>query len=301
MSHAPQLQNPLLLISSDAEWLGRSLESVLEMNGYTVVRAQGGRRTLELARRLRPDALILDETLTEMSGVDVCKALRDDPLFDHSSPVIITSAARHADHVRTRAYDAGAWEYCTQPIDVDTLVLKLRNFVRGKRDLEEARQKMFVDPMTGLFSMTGLERWGETLGALARRQHEALACVAVQPASGAPHQSPHSVVITRMADLCRTSSRRSDVVGYLGDSRFAILAPDTNRSGVEGLVERLRTAIRDEGSTSGPWDVSVGYAAVEDFASAKLSAQELIQRAETALAQAYMLNSTMSFDDLPVN
>src|SRR5688572_8839408 len=74
---------PLVLIGSKGEWLGRSLESVLESAGYAVIRVEGGQRSLELARRLKPDVVILDEDLGGMTGVGVCQALRDDPLFDH--------------------------------------------------------------------------------------------------------------------------------------------------------------------------------------------------------------------------
>jgi PleD family two-component response regulator len=301
--------NPLILIASEGEWLGRSLESVLETSGYSVVRVQGGRRAIELARRLRPDAIILDENLGGMSGVAVCQAFRDDPLFDHAAPIFVTAPAPAADHVRSRAYGAGAWDYCSQPIDVDILLLKLRNFVRGKRDLEQARSKLMVDPATGLYSAHGLERWAETLGALARRQHEAFACVAVQPASGpgaASYEQTDSQaeLMTRLAELCQNNSRRSDVVGHLGDSRFAILAPDTDDTGVLGLVERIRKALRASQAAPGwrkEWDLSIGYAAVKDLGDGEVNASDLMGRAQAALTHAYMLNRPLSFDDLPLN
>lgn len=305
----PQIaaESPLVLIASDGEWLGRSLESVLETSGYTVVRAQGGKRALELARRLRPDAVILDENLGGMSGVSVCQALRDDPLFDHAAPIFVTAPAPSADHVRSRAYAAGAWDYCSQPIDVETLLLKLRNYVRAKRDLEVARAKLMVDPATGLYSAHGLERWAETLGALARRQHEAFACVAVQPAASTPgHQQTEAQaeLMARLAELCQNNSRRSDVVGHLGDSRFAILAPDTDDNGVLGLVERIRKALRVSQASPGwkpEWDLSIGYAAVKDLGEGEINATDLMGRAQAALTHAYMLNRPLSFDDLPVS
>jgi CheY-like chemotaxis protein len=83
----------LVLIASQGEWVGRSVESVLELNGYTVLRVEGGRRALDVARRTNPDALILDVSLSEMGGIEVCRALTSDPLFDPSTAIFIRARA----------------------------------------------------------------------------------------------------------------------------------------------------------------------------------------------------------------
>jgi len=127
----------LVLIASDGEWAGRSLESVLELNGYSVVRVERGRRALELARRTPLDAIFLDAATADMGGIEVCRALRDDPLFDHSTPIIITSAVAGAHRAGAAAFAAGAWEYCSQPFDVETLMLKLGTFVRAADTVRE--------------------------------------------------------------------------------------------------------------------------------------------------------------------
>ena len=78
-------RQPLVLIASQGEWVGRSVESVLELNGYAVLRVDGGRRALDLARNVSPDVLILDTALSELDGIKVCRALTNDPLFDPGS------------------------------------------------------------------------------------------------------------------------------------------------------------------------------------------------------------------------
>src|SRR5262249_10664906 len=135
----------LVLIASDGEWAGRSLESVLELNGYSVVRVERGRRALELARRTPLDAIFLDAATTDMGGIEVCRALRDDPLFDHSTPIIITSAVAGAHRAGAAAFAAGAWEYCSQPFDVETLMLKLATFVRAADTVRDARGGGLLD------------------------------------------------------------------------------------------------------------------------------------------------------------
>src|SRR6478736_325845 len=114
-----QSQAALVLIASGGEWVGRSLENVLESNGYTVLRVESGRRALELARRTNPDAILLDDSLADIGAVEVCKALRDDPLFNRATPIFITAAAAQATRAKTAAYAAGVWDYCTLPVDVE--------------------------------------------------------------------------------------------------------------------------------------------------------------------------------------
>src|SRR6476619_2649826 len=232
----------LVLIASHGEWVGRSVESVLELNGYTVLRVAGGRRALDLARRVNPDAVLLDDTLSEMGGVEVCRALRDDPLWDHSIPIFVTSPAPASNRVRLAAYEAGAWDFCSQPLDVETLLLKLSTYVRARRRLEDVQASSLIDPLTGLYSMFGLQQWAEQLGARASRNHEPLACLAVT-SNAVASGKPASTELTYMADICRAQSRKSDIVGYVGESRFAILAPDTDESGARQFVDRLQRAV----------------------------------------------------------
>jgi PleD family two-component response regulator len=300
----------LVLIASHGEWMGRSVESVLELNGYSVLRVDGGRRALELARGSSPDALILDTSLPEIDGIEVCRGLVDDPLFDHSTPIFMTSTAPVSNRVRLEAYEAGAWDFCAQPLDVETLLFKLRTFLRARRRAEAAQSISLIDPLTGLYSAFGLRHWAETLGARAARNHEPFACVAVSSlGSGADARTSKSssARLNWLADVCRTQARKSDVIGYVGESRFAILAPDTDAPGARRLVDRLQDAL--EGS-AGQKEVEIegrhpalhaGFYAASDFSAVKVEAAEVVRRAETALQYALMggTEETLSFDELP--
>jgi PleD family two-component response regulator len=294
----------LVLIASDGEWEGRSLESVFELNGYSVIRVERGRRALELARRTPLDALFLDAGLADMGGVEVCRALRDDPLFDHATPIVITSSVPVAHRVSTAAYAAGAWEYCSQPIDVETLLLKLGTFIRARRAVRDAEANALTDPTTGLFTSHGLEQWAKHLGARALRKREPIACVAVMPQalseariwSSGEHASDQVTseilnhdALTRIVDVCREESRRSDVIGYLGQSRIGILAPDTDADGAEMFVGRLTRALEKGSSVAGSGPkafLHAGYCAIADLSAAGVEPGEMLRRAEVALEHA---------------
>jgi len=300
-----QKRSPLVLIASDGEWFARSLESVLELNGYLVHRSAGGSRAVEAAHSIRPDAILLDDAHSDMSTLGICRALRDDPLFDHSTPIVITSSAPSAHRVRTEAFAAGAWEYCGQPLDIEALLLKLSTFIRARRELAMAQS--LTDPITGLYSPLGLEQWAKKLGAMALRKHESIACVAVMSTANAaegvlaPESEENEEALNRMADVCHAQSRRSDVVGYLGQSRFAIIAPDTDAPGAQKLIARLREALSAVSGVEGSL-LRAGYCAMTNVAAAAINPAELMRRAEAALHYAEVSGSadrTFSFDELP--
>lgn len=301
---ASQKRNDLVLIASDGEWFARSLESVLELNGYSVRRSLGGSKALDAAHQFHPDAILLDDATSDISTVGVCRSLRDDPTFDHSTPIIITSSAPGAHRGRTDAFAAGAWDYCGQPLDVEALLLKLATFIRARREMLMAQA--LTDPATGLYSPLGLEQWATKLGAMAERKHESLACVAVASTrsagvgEGGSEEREGDEALSRLAQLCQAQSRRSDVVGYLGQARFAILAPDTDAPGAQKLVARLREALsqRARGEES---SLRAGYCAVS-LGSGAMNPTELMRRAEAALQYAEVSgysDRTYSFDELP--
>jgi len=292
----------------------RSLETVFAERGFDVTRSISGKQALKLARRGEFDVIMLDERIDELSGIGVCEALRDDPLFDHATPIVINSQSHTTLPSRNRAYTAGAWEYCHQPVDFDALFLKLGTFLRARQHLAVAQSRSLMDAASGLYTTFGLEHLAEQLGARALRNHEPFACVAFspeqEPPSAAARRSPAEDDIGAFDDaaqVVREHSRKSDVLARTGAHRLSMLAPDTDAEGARLLVARLQRAL-DAASRnttiSGSVRLRAGYCAVSDLAAAKVDLVELVHRAERALADAPVTGergSVVSFDDLPLS
>ena len=295
------------LVGFSDEWMRRSMETVFQEKGYQVTRTGSGKEALRLARHGGFDVIMLDERIEHLSGVDVCIALRDDPLFDHATPIVIVSSAHSSLPSRTAAYAAGCWEYCHQPVDVDGLFLKLTTFLRARRELAEHQAKSLMDPSSGLYTEFGLQQLAEQLEARAVRNHEAFACLAFsseqteQAASGGSETD--STAFSDLANAVRGQARRSDVVAKKGQSQLAVLAPDTDADGARLLVARLQREIDAARSGRGSGvRLRAGICAVSDLAVANIDVQELVHRAESALSHvgsADTPSSVVSFDDLP--
>jgi CheY-like chemotaxis protein len=302
---------PLALVACSDDWMSRALESIFQQRGYVVAHTRSGAQCLELARLANHDLLIVDESLSDLSARDVCRAIRDNARFDHSIPIVVTTPAPPSPRARMEAYSAGAWEYCSLPTDVDPVFVKLETFIRARGEITVARSEDFVNATTGLYTPFGLRQLAGKLGSRALRKHEAFACVAFAPqvqdreigSSMLWKESPGG--FADVAHVFREQSRQSDVVGHVGDMRLAILAPDTDAAGARLLVARLQReldrAVKTK-SIAGQVRLRAGYSAVPDLATSKINVAELVHRAENALDHAPIQgdgDAIVSFDDLP--
>ena len=283
---------PLVLLACADEWLSRSFASVFEQHGYAVERAKTGARALRQARSVNPDVVVLEEGNGDLDALAICAALGSDPLFDHMVPIVVTSATPVTPETRHAAYAAGAWEYCSHPVDLEALMLKLATFQRARSESIARQGERFVDRETGLYTETAFERVAELVGARAMRGHEPLACITISLQDDAPTTSRRNVgaddqreSFAAVADVCRSQSRKSDIVAHLSDSRLVILAPDTDVNGAKLLVGRLRTALARAAQSASLSERGLrgGYTAVADLADSGVEPAELVRRATSSL------------------
>ena len=284
---------PLVLIANDQEWSARSIESILGPNGYNVVRAYTGQQALERARTAQPDLIILDAQMPDMHGFEVCRALRSDPRFSATTPIVITTSGPSGRSQRLEAYQAGAWEFLGQPLDGESLLLKLGTFLQSKREVDSLREESLLDSGSGLYNMRGLARRAKEIGAEAFRRRDPLACVVFSPDAEssdeveAESEEEEQRMNDQVALLFRQAGRASDAIGRLGQSEFAVIAPATGPEAALRMVRRLGGTV--EGTPiavrGGERSVRIkaGYCAVPDFAESSVDAVELLLRATTAL------------------
>jgi PleD family two-component response regulator len=302
---------PIVLLANDQEWSARSLESILGPHGFASVRAFTGRQALELSRRMQPDVIIIDAGMPDMSGIDLCRQLRTDLELPSSTPIIMTTAGAAPRTERLEAYQAGAWEFLSLPVDADALILKLRVFVRAKREIDRSREESLLDSATGLYNVRGLTRRAREIGSEATRRRAPLACVAFAATPANEIELSNTDVLEpwaaeQLGDICRRSARSSDAIGRLGQSEFAVIAPATDTAGAIRLAKRLRETIEASdltiGDTTRRYRVRAGYYAVADFSQSSIDAVEVMLRAAAALRHVRTTPTTLgisAFEDVP--
>ena len=105
-----------VLIVEDNELNMKLFHDLLEAHGYATVGTRNGIEALELARKHRPDLIIMDIQLPEVSGLEVTKWLKDDPELKTIPVVAVTAFAMKGDEEHIR--EGGCEAYLSKPISV---------------------------------------------------------------------------------------------------------------------------------------------------------------------------------------
>jgi two-component system chemotaxis response regulator CheY len=239
--HTPQ-PVPRILIANDQEWTARSLESILAAEGYEVVRAFTGNQAFDRALDSRPDLIVLDTQLPDISGPEVCRRLRAHPAVGWAVPIILTTAGSNGRTRMLEAMEAGAWDFATQPFDGPLLLARIRTYLNAKAAFDHASAEATIDGETGAYNRRGLAQRLSELWSDARRRGEPLTClvIAAQVPELESALEQAQVMAAAVAQAIRSSVRGSDPVARLSPLEFAIMAPNLDHDAALELLDRVQ-------------------------------------------------------------
>ena len=165
----------LLIVDDDPE-LRHFLRTELEIEGYSCGEAASGQQALMQLRESRWDLLLLDWTLPDFSGVEICRRLRGS---DDQTPVLMLTAR---DDVRERveALDAGADDYLTKPFSIEELLARVRARLRNASKASSEPETLQLADLQLTAASREVSRGGESIS-LTGREFELLHLLLRQP------------------------------------------------------------------------------------------------------------------------
>ena len=120
------MRNHKILIVEDEKALSELLAYALEREGFQTLTASGGQQAAELARANRPDLILLDLMLPDMSGFDLCRIASRE---SWNTPIImLTAKSEMVD--KLLGMELGADDYITKPFDVREVVVRIKAVFR---------------------------------------------------------------------------------------------------------------------------------------------------------------------------
>jgi two-component system cell cycle response regulator len=129
-----------ILVVDDLEANRRLLEAKLTADYYDVLLASRGEEAVQLAKRERPDLILLDVMMPGgIDGYEACRRLKAQPETRHI-PVIICTTLDDQDN-RVRGLQAGAEDFITKPIDDLHLMARVKNLLSLKVVIDELRAR----------------------------------------------------------------------------------------------------------------------------------------------------------------
>ncbi|WP_221794427.1 response regulator transcription factor [Oceanobacter mangrovi] len=189
----------MVLVVDDSPDSLSLINDALEAAGLEVLVALEGRQALMIARKMRPDVILMDAIMPNMDGFEACRILKSDPELANI-PVIFMTGLTETEHI-VKGLEAGGVDYLTKPIKPQELLARIRVHLKNARLTNSAQSAL---DSTGQHLMTvtpaGITSWAtpQTHALLARARVDEFVLQAViapqlQQWLGQPLQPGHSI------------------------------------------------------------------------------------------------------------
>jgi two-component system KDP operon response regulator KdpE len=150
--------NPHVLVIDDEPQILRALRTILTAKHFRVSVASRGEEGLALAAAESPDVIILDLSMPDMDGVEVCSRLRE-----WTQVPIVVLSVRDSERDKVMALDAGADDYLTKPFGIEELLARIRVALRhstqtmGSKKAIVTAGSLIIDLVQHIVTRDGVE------------------------------------------------------------------------------------------------------------------------------------------------
>jgi two-component system phosphate regulon response regulator PhoB len=142
---ADSMSTRTILVIDDQKDFADLVRRSLEKEGFDVILASDGTSGLQIAREHRPDLVVLDLTMPDIDGLDVCKRLRQEPRHARLPILVLSARASAAD--RVLGLETGADDYLVKPFVPQELVARVKAILRRADAPAVAHAKIHAGPL----------------------------------------------------------------------------------------------------------------------------------------------------------
>ncbi|MEZ4702239.1 MAG: response regulator transcription factor [Rhodothermales bacterium] len=141
----PEAELLTILVVDDEEDLLELLQYNLEKEGFRVLLAPNGLEGIDVARREKPDLIVLDIMMPGLDGIEVCRRLRSDALLRNTPILMLT--ARTEEEAQVQSLDIGADIYLPKPVSIPVLISQIKALVRTAHRTEKQPAFLSLDDL----------------------------------------------------------------------------------------------------------------------------------------------------------
>ena len=132
-----------VMVIEDEEALALILKYNLEKEGYNVVWESRGSKAVPQVEKTRPSVILLDWMLPELSGVEICKLIRNKPDIKNIPIIMLTAKGEEEDKVK--GLSSGADDYVTKPFSIPELMARVKTNIRRAPEPQTEKELAFED------------------------------------------------------------------------------------------------------------------------------------------------------------
>jgi diguanylate cyclase (GGDEF)-like protein len=267
------MKSAILLVDDDPGTI-HLLGSVLQDLG-DVRFATSGEAALRIAHESSPDLILLDAEMPGLSGFQVCKSLKSEPVLASVPVIFVTSHASLEFEVA--GFELGAVDFITKPINPPLVRARVKLQLQVKRMADELRRVSVTDVLTGVANRRQFDESLEREWRRARRTGDPLALLMIDVDhfklfnDHYGHTAGDASLRGVAQAISGVSARPADLVARYGGEEFVALLPFTPRAGAAYVALKVLGAVaalgieHDASSTSPHVTVSIGAACYDDL------------------------------------
>ena len=280
-----------VLVIDDSVEIHYLLEARLRPERLELRYALGAEEGLSAARALQPDLILLDVSMPERSGFEVCRLLKEDPRTA-ALPIIFLSGSTDVVN-KVLGFELGAVDYVTKPFDPAELRARVRSALRMKRYQDMLAARAQLDGLTGLWNRAYFDRRVVEEIAAVQRYGRRLCLVMLDidhfKALNDRHGHPFGDQVLQGVGECLAAAvRTADAACRYGGEEFCLILGETDSQGGLVLAQRVRERFGELNLWCAgqvvPVTASFGVASSDQFQeAAELSARQLIAAADAAM------------------
>lgn len=284
-----------ILVADDSAIYRALLKDTLRSEQYSVMYAKSGREALDLFAEHRPNLVITDWMMPDLTGIELCQRIRNESQNSYTYVIILT--ALREKHEVIKGLTAGADDFLTKPFDSNELLARVgvgRRVVDLHKQLE-AKSRLLeelahTDSLTGLPNRRAIEVWAtRELASAARHDFSFWAVLAdldnFKSLNDTHGHEAGDTVLQRFAKIVQAGTRSADICARIGGEEFLIVLTHSNQEGAKLAVERIRENMSTEKFKFGKHEIvvtaSFGMASYSRHQAQTLN--RLIAQADVAL------------------
>lgn len=167
-----------ILLVDDEQDILEFVGYALKKEGFSVSTALNGRDAITIAKKEKPDLIILDIMMPEMDGIETCREIRSIPELKNS--VITFLTARNEDYSQIAGFEVGADDYITKPVRPRVLVSRVKALLRRKNYPQARKENVVVEGIVIDREKYSVMKDGKPID-LRKKEFELLALLAEKP------------------------------------------------------------------------------------------------------------------------
>lgn len=236
-----------VLVAEDNADLMEIIKTILTKSRYRVVSAADGVEAMERLAREPVDIALLDIMMPKMTGLEVCRKIREDPRLRNIYVIFLTALV--AGEERAKGLELGANDYITKPFYLPELLARISVGERLTQQRREMEKQAAHDPLTGLYNRRMFEERLTNEFDRAKRYGRPLSVlmIDVDDFKQVNDRYGHDwgdVVLKEVAQALREKTRKSDIPVRYGGEEFILILPEVPLADALQAAEKIRQEIK---------------------------------------------------------